>query len=284
MDIADGHLSRSISYLSTREDCEISLKRAAEIYKEIIELDSGISPAFIGGGIALMNLGILDEALDLLQEATEINFENIESHIIMGIIYQKRGENDKAVASFTKAIKLNPISKDEEYAAFNDRGSSYEQLNELDKSLEDYSHAIEVDPERLEAYANRGYVYNQKGEYRKAIDDLLRAIEIDSNYIIAHAHLGDTYIGLRIEMQNQSIEGSEIMFNQAKIRYEKALDLIRAVPLELRKDEQYLGAIRAEKGLDFLGIPTLTFYTEEALNLDILTQEIIDRSTKQTFQ
>ena len=56
---------------------------------------------------------------------------------------------------------------------------AYSSKGEHDRAIEDYSRAIELDPEYAPAYYNRGNAYSDKGEYDRAIEDLNRAIELD---------------------------------------------------------------------------------------------------------
>lgn len=60
-------------------------------------------------------------------------------------------------------------------------------------ALEDFTKAIERDPELAEAYLHRGYVYGNKGELQEALADFNQAIAIDSAYIEAYYNRGFIY-------------------------------------------------------------------------------------------
>ena len=55
-----------------------------------------------------------------------------------------------------------------------------------DRSIADYSKAIEIDPKYTWAYRNRGGTYAKKGEYDRAIADFDKAIELDPKYAGAY--------------------------------------------------------------------------------------------------
>lgn len=48
-----------------------------------------------------------------------------------------------------------------------------------DAAMDDFDHALEIDPENASMYVNRGSVYDRKGDIEKAISEYGRAIELD---------------------------------------------------------------------------------------------------------
>ena len=48
---------------------------------------------------------------------------------------------------------------------------------DYDRAIADYNKALELDPKDATAYNNRGYAYRQKGDYDKAIADYDKALE-----------------------------------------------------------------------------------------------------------
>ena len=55
------------------------------------------------------------------------------------------------------------------YTDYSGRGLAYAKRGEFDRAIASYDKAIETDPWNAEAYANRGYVYYAKGEYDRAV-------------------------------------------------------------------------------------------------------------------
>ena len=76
-----------------------------------------------------------------------------------GLTYYYKGEYDKAIKEYNKAIELNP-----KYAeAFNNRGLAYRHKGELDRAIKDYNKAIELNPKYAKAFNNRGVAYARRG-------------------------------------------------------------------------------------------------------------------------
>ena len=65
--------------------------------------------------------------------------------------------------------------------------------NEIDRAIDDYTQAIELDTDYADAYYNRGNACHNKREYDRAIVDYNRAIELKPNYAEAYYNRGVTY-------------------------------------------------------------------------------------------
>ncbi len=89
-----------------------------------------------------------------------------------GIVRFEKGETDRAISDFTKAIKKNP-----RYGmAYYYRAMAYSRKKEYDKVIADYTKAIEIDIQRFAvAYAERALIYYVKKEYDKAWEDVHKA-------------------------------------------------------------------------------------------------------------
>jgi len=103
---------------------------------------------------------------------------NASAYIDRGIAYAKKGEFNKAVPDFNKAIEIDPNSA----PAYNNRGLAYRRKDDLKKALSDYAKAIQIDPRYAEAYNNRGYALCHDEEYDRAFADFAKAVAIDPKY------------------------------------------------------------------------------------------------------
>jgi len=77
--------------------------------------------------------------------------------------------------------------------AYKKRGNAYYEKGQYDKAISDYSKAIELNPRYANAYNNRGNVYDEKGLHDKAISDLSKAIELNPKYAVAYNNRAISY-------------------------------------------------------------------------------------------
>jgi tetratricopeptide (TPR) repeat protein len=68
------------------------------------------------------------------------------------------------------------------------KGAAYVKQGEGDLAIDEYTQAIEIDPQLAEAYVKRGLAYYFRGDIDLAIADYDRAIEIDPQYADAYVN------------------------------------------------------------------------------------------------
>jgi tetratricopeptide (TPR) repeat protein len=106
-----------------------------------------------------------------------------------GFAYTSLGQMDKAIDDYTRAIEINPEFTDSYY----NRGLAYGTIGQFDKAIADYSKAMEIDPAYTKAYSGCGVAYYNLGQWDKAIAEYSRAIEIDPKYADAFYNRGIVY-------------------------------------------------------------------------------------------
>jgi len=158
--------------------------------------------------IEYIKRGLYDQAISELSLAIKMNPNFQEAYRLRGWAYYQKGkqkvenmsrvemqdwlleenELDKAIADFTKAIKLNP----KDAVAYCGRGWTYlERANsaavalrdipiseflDYDRAISDFTKAIQINPKFAEAYYGRAqaYYFGEKGD-KKAWEDVQRA-------------------------------------------------------------------------------------------------------------
>ena len=73
-------------------------------------------------------------------------------------------------------------------------GFGYQNEGDLDKALEEYQKALQLNPNYTQVYTNVGTVYIEKKEYDKAIQQFKRVIELNYWDRKAHYNLGLAYL------------------------------------------------------------------------------------------
>ena len=101
-----------------------------------------------------------------------------------------KGEYDKAIADYNKAIRLNP----KEAVYYNNRGAAYRNKNDFDRAIADHGEAIHLNPTKDAYYGNRGFAYFKKNDYDRAIGDYNEAIRLNPNDTDYFNFRGNVYL------------------------------------------------------------------------------------------
>ncbi len=134
----------------------------------------------------LYHEGQFGKIISLLTDEVLDKHKDAALYLWRGNSWHTKGEYDKAIADYNKAIELKP----EYVSAYYNRGNSWHTKGEYDKAIADYNKVIELKPDYASAYHNRGISWHPKGEYDKAIANYNKAIELKPDYASAYYNRG----------------------------------------------------------------------------------------------
>ena len=149
-----------------------------------------------------------------IQTQTKFSSESVQNKQIAEWVFQQGNfllmlnQINMSIEAYSHAIELDPHYAD----AYCNRGAVYYYKNEHKKAIIDYNEAIKLNPRHVVSYNNRGVAYGDKGDQERSIGDFSRAIEIKSNYADAYNNRGNAYKAKR-------------MYDLAISDYDKAIEL-----------------------------------------------------------
>jgi tetratricopeptide (TPR) repeat protein len=162
------------------------LEETIELLNNALELNPNYPEAHNNLGNTLKELGDLDAAITAYNKALKLNPNLSQAHTNLGLVLQEQGNLDAAVAAYNKALKLNPDLPQ----AHNNLGIALQKQGELDASIAAYNKALELDPNYPEAHNNLGIVLREQNDLDAAITSYNKALELKRNYPEAHYNLG----------------------------------------------------------------------------------------------
>jgi Flp pilus assembly protein TadD len=126
-----------------------------------------------------------------LREGLDLDDKQKELHFQLGVVREKQGKFDDAIASFRRVIALDPKHAE----AYNYVGYMYvEKGQNLDEAVTLIAKALELEPENGYFIDSLGWAYYQQGKYPEALRELKRAVERAKEDPVILEHLGDAYI------------------------------------------------------------------------------------------
>ncbi|MFK0731006.1 MAG: tetratricopeptide repeat protein [Gloeotrichia echinulata GP01] len=117
--------------------------------------------------------------------------ENVQLYE-QGLSKSKSGNKQGAIEDFTKAIEINP-----QYAkAFYERANARFFSGDYKGAVEDATAAINIDSKYVEAYSRRCGAYVNLAEYQQADGDCTKALELNRKYIDAYVNRAAARVNL----------------------------------------------------------------------------------------
>jgi tetratricopeptide (TPR) repeat protein len=126
--------------------------------------------------ISMLTISSVLVLMILIFSGCATNFEKSSKTLnAMGYEYHKKGQYDKAIVEYNKALELNS----QNFEAYVNRGNAYEAMGANEDAITDYNRAIEINPNYGGAYMNKGVVYARMGQYDQAISNISKGIDIE---------------------------------------------------------------------------------------------------------
>jgi tetratricopeptide (TPR) repeat protein len=132
-------------------------------------------------------LPVWRDSLSLTDHWVTVYPQDPTVYLNRGLVLQDAKAADRALADFSRALAINP----DYVEAYNRRALAYYANRDYDQAIADFTSALERDPGYAEVYYNRGNVYYDIGVFSDADADYTRAIRIDSTRAEAFFNRGN---------------------------------------------------------------------------------------------
>lgn len=186
-----------------------NVTNAITYYQKAVELNPANADAYRGLAAAYEQMGLLNEAEDILKRAIRLQPTYWVGYNQLGDFYVKQGRYTDAILQFEKVIELIPNSN---YGYMN-LGIVYYYLEEFDKTIELFHNAAEIMPGPI-LYSNLGtFYYYLEADYEKAAEMYEKSLSINDQYHQIWGHLASAL--LWAEEDSSRVAGY----------YEKALEM-----------------------------------------------------------
>ncbi len=115
-----------------------------------------------------------------------------QNHNNLGDLYARWGQLDKSIEEFKRATELQVNYGD----AFHNMANVYAQKGDFESAAKNYQKAIECNPYLWQSYQNLGSIYFQSGMLTQAEQAFISALEINPQNPSLYYALGVTYANL----------------------------------------------------------------------------------------
>ncbi|TKJ39801.1 hypothetical protein CEE37_11025 [candidate division LCP-89 bacterium B3_LCP] len=141
-------------------------------------------------GSAHQSAGQDSLALEALDVSLELDAAQVGPYVTLGIIYEERGDLDRAIEVYEQALIIEP---DDALLLNNFAYLLAEKDLRLQEALEYSQKALEADPENSSYLDTIGWIYYRLEDFTEAKDYIQHAHELDAENPVILEHLGDIY-------------------------------------------------------------------------------------------
>ena len=134
-------------------------------------------------GMIALEEGKFKKAFTIFDKIVKNNSQSYGALNSRGVALSKQRKTERAIDDYTKAIQLNP---DYDLPYFN-RAQARLVKGDTDKALLDFDKCLEINPKDILTYLSRAGIYNSQNKFKEELQELSRALEIDCNFADALA-------------------------------------------------------------------------------------------------
>ncbi|MTJ53625.1 tetratricopeptide repeat protein, partial [Anabaena sp. UHCC 0253] len=117
------------------------------------------------------------EIIDIIEHEID-NEQKAKLFFELGYLQYIRKNHEEAISSYDKAVEIKP----DKHEAWNNRGNSLDDLGRYEEAISSYDKAVEIKPDKHEAWYNRGISLYNLGRYEEAISSYDKAVEFKPDY------------------------------------------------------------------------------------------------------
>ncbi len=209
------------------------------------------------------------KAQEAIEKAIAIDSDYFDYWIDYGLYLRFRGKKTEAINAWTKAVEL----KSDYFLSYAYRASLYDEMEEYDKSLEDYKTIVKLNPKYYYAYENLGMLYFKKGLWQASILCFEKALEYNAESFSYKMMIAANYVRTNERVKSRKFFETNLrVLDKAGAEYaimRMYMDLITSgVEQKIRKEESvtkrgkylfYYGLLQDLKGNDVMA---KKYYTE----------------------
>lgn len=187
---ASARMQMGVTYLQQR-----NLPAAMRELSKASELDPENAEIDMMLGLAYQTRGDLGRAEEHLRIAIEKKSDYAEAHNNLGNLMSQLGRGEEAIREYEEAA-ANVLYPTPEYAYYN-MGREYFHRGELEQAEEKYGKAIALNPSFLDAYRGLAMVQGRRGKWAEAVSTLERGVGVAPTYAPGWMDLGNAYLKLQ---------------------------------------------------------------------------------------
>ena len=164
-----------------------------EYVNKALKIDENLAKAYYIKGSIYRESGDTTRAISSLETAVEQDNRYVDAFYDLGVMYAAR-KNPVALEYYSNVLQIDPANANANYA----RAKLLQDLGKIDEAIKGYEAILTSNKNCENCYYNLGAIYLEiKNDPKKALEQFTKAIEINPNYVEAYFARGYTYTKLK---------------------------------------------------------------------------------------
>jgi len=194
-------------------------------------------------------LGKIKEAQKLYEKTVKNKNNDYLIFSLLATTFLQLKDYTKAIENFTKSINLNPKFPE----SFNNRGIAYAETQKYKLAIKDYNESINLNKFFLSPHLNKAIALNNSQKVNEAIDCFNTCIKINPKDPSIYNNLGNLYAKLKKNDQAYEAYGKAInLKNNFSLAYSNRGDLNFNLKKYNFALDDYSNALRLNNNLDYV--------------------------------
>jgi tetratricopeptide (TPR) repeat protein len=160
-------------------------------YEQALRIKPDYAEAHNNLGNALLQTGRIEAAVGHLEQALQTDPDFAEAHYNLGLALVRLGRLQEAIGHWERALRINPDSAE----VHNNLGVALEQAGRLQDAIGHYEQALRIKPDYAKAHYNLGAALEQAGRLQDAIGHYEQALRIKPDFTEAENELARVRAG-----------------------------------------------------------------------------------------
>lgn len=166
---------------------------AAKVFRKLLD-DGASKKRYYEMAIwSYVMLKDFDSAIRLHEQEETLRKLPADRYAVTGYYRTVMDGGTAGLADYNRALKMEPDNP----TALNNRGYTYNLLEEYDKAIADFDQVLATDDRRAYPLSNRGLAKMKSGRATEGLEDIKKSIELDDQNGYAFRNLGIYYFDRR---------------------------------------------------------------------------------------
>jgi len=149
--------------------------KAIDRYNKLIHMGEENASTYHNLAVCCEREGMDEEAQEAFQKALEMDEDLTDAALSLALLALKREDAKTAARHLTALAEKNGKS----FEVFYHLGVAHDKLKDYESAVEDFKHAIDIEPTYVKAHKRLGYAYDALGNHEGAVACFKKAMELE---------------------------------------------------------------------------------------------------------